>query len=296
MRFISSSISNLQRRFALLAPHALPDAPFRCMAADSERHGRLLAEAQRLRGQIALQEGALDATQLTTDGRHIQEADYKSWHLLTVDDHGRIAACMRYLPHRIGARFSDLLIAHSSIASCKERGGALQAAVEQELAAANKRNCSYVEMGGWVIAEPFRCTSEALRMVLSAYGLAQLLGGALGISTATTQRCSSSILKRIGGERLKSGEKEFPPYFDPQYRCQMEIIRFDSTRPNPRYRKWVDYCSHHLRDTTVVCKGSGKSDWGISLKRLAEVVSEQSVQSEGGEQDTSPGSLARGAR
>jgi hypothetical protein len=256
---------------------------------DSDRHGELLAEAQRLRGQIAVQEGALDTADLTVDGRHIQAADYKSWHLLTVDDHGRIAACMRYLPHRSDALFSDLLISESSIASCKQRGGALRAAVEQELAAANKRKCSYVEMGGWVIAEHFRCTSEALRMVLSAYGLAQLLGGALGLSTATTQRCSSSILKRIGGERLKSGEQEFPPYFDSHYRCEMEIIRFDSTRPNPRYSKWVDYCSRHLRNTTVVCKGHGSSHVGPSLQRLAEAVSGRPAQSEAVARDASPG-------
>ena len=222
-----------------------------------------------------MQEGALRPVELAPDGRHVQTADYRSWHLLTVDDHGRIAACMRYLPHAIGSKFSDLLISHSSLAQCAERGGTLRSAVEAELASAHKRKCSYVEMGGWVINEPFRCTSEALRMVLSAYGLAQLFGGALGISTATTQRCSSSILRRIGGERLVAGGQEVKPYYDSQYRCEMEVIRFDSRRPNPRYRKWVEYCSSHLRETTVVCPNLAAGDLSGSLGRLAAALEEE---------------------
>jgi hypothetical protein len=279
LRFISSSISSLRRRFALLAPHSIENAPFRRVAVDSARHAELLSEAQRLRGAIAVQEGALHASELGPEGRHVQTVDYKSWHLLTVDDQGRIAACMRYLPHAIGAKFSDLLISHTSLAQCAERGGALRSAVEAELASAHKRRCSYVEMGGWVINEPFRCTSEALRMVLSAYGLAQLFGGALGISTATTQRCSSSILKRIGGERLMAGGQEVMPYYDSQYRCEMEVIRFDSRRPNPRYRKWVEYCSSHLRDTTVVCPDLAAQDLSGSLERLAAALEDRPASS-----------------
>lgn len=271
MRLISSSISNLRRSFALIAPHPLHRAPFRRVAVDSERHSTLLAEAQRLRGKVAVEEGAVQASELSSDGRHIQAADYKSWHLLTVDEHGQLAACMRYLPHRIGAAFSDLLISHSSLAECRERGSTLRTAVERELATARERNCSYVEMGGWVIRQSFRCTSEALRMVLSAYGLAQLLGGALGISTATTQRCSSSILKRIGGERLACNGTELAPYYDSQYRCEMEIIRFDSTRPHPKYQRWVDYCSRHLRNVPVVCPAADDGP-DASLRHLAAAL------------------------
>lgn len=271
MRLISSSISNLRRSFALLAPHPPHRGPFQRVAVDSALHSRLLADAQRLRGKIAVEEGAIDASELTADGRHIQAADYQSWHLLTVDEQGQPGACMRYLPHRIGAVFSELLISHSPLAQCRERGDTLRTAVEAELAAAQERKCSYVEMGGWVIRQSFRCTSEALRMVLSAYGLAQLLGGALGISTATTQRCSSSVLKRIGGERLAYEGTELAPYYDSQYRCEMEIIRFDSTRPHPKYRKWVDYCSGYLRHVPVVCPVAAGTV-GDSLHHLATAL------------------------
>lgn len=275
MRLISSSISSLRRRFALLAPHRLEGALFPHMAVDSDRHSKLLSEAQRLRGRIAVGEGAVSVSELQPDGRHVQPADNKSWHLLTMDENGRIAACMRYLPHRIGAAFSDLLISHTSLARCRKRGTLLRDAIEKELAAARERDYSYVEMGGWVITERFRCTSEALRMVLSAYGLAQLLGGALGITTATTQRCSSSIIKRIGGQRLAAAGEELPPYYDTQYRCEMEILRFDSARPDPRYQGWVDYCGAHLLNAAVVCPDDREAQFSSSLVNLATAVNDR---------------------
>src|ERR1700722_8450174 len=89
-----------QRKTLLLAPTSLNTGPFQDMVVDSVSHHSRLAEAQKLRGRIALDEGAVDATQLEADGRHVQAADQHSWHLLTLDAGGNVAACMRYLPHR----------------------------------------------------------------------------------------------------------------------------------------------------------------------------------------------------
>ena len=89
------------------------------MVVDSERYRSRLVEVQKLRGRIALHEGAVDQTQLLPDGRHVQEADRHSWHLLTLDAGGRVAACMRYLPHRKDVGFNDLAISRSTIALSK---------------------------------------------------------------------------------------------------------------------------------------------------------------------------------
>jgi hypothetical protein len=89
-------------------------------------------------------------------------------------------------------------------------------------------------------------------MVLTTYALAQLFGGALGISTVTTRHCSASILRRIGGGRLSYGGTGLPAYYDPQYKCDMEILRFDSSRPNPRYRAWIEECRNFLMTVPVV--------------------------------------------
>ena len=33
---------------------------------------------------------------------------------------------------------------------------------------------------------------------------------------------------------------ELPRYFDSQYDCEMEILRFDSWAPNPRFIPWIE--------------------------------------------------------
>jgi hypothetical protein len=257
MRVSSFDGCGVLRKNLLLAPSSLNPGIFKKMVVDFTAHRSRLAETQKLRGRIALHEGAIDPTQLDADGRHVQAADRHSWHLLTLDAHGRVAACMRYLPHRSDTGFHDLVISNSTLAKSKAWGGRLRLAVEADLRTARQRGCSYVELGGWVISEALRCTTEALRMIATAYAFAQLCGGALGISTASGRRCSSAILKRVGGQLLAARGIEIPSFYDAQYRCQMEVLRFDSSLPNPRYRKWMDACRSRLMDVPVICREAG---------------------------------------
>lgn len=243
------------RKTILLAPRPVDRALFSNTVTDCSTHHDRLIEAQRLRGRIAVQEGAVDPAQLSPDGRHVQAADQHSWHVLTLDAYGQVAACARYLPHcGDGVRFHDLAVSHTTLAQSTTWGRALRSAVEADLRDAKRRGCSYVELGGWVISEALRCTTEALRTVATAYAIAQLLGGAVGITTASTRRCSATILKRVGGQRLRYGGVELPPYFDEHYRCEMEVLRFDSSRPSPRYHKWINACRLYLRDVPVICR------------------------------------------
>jgi hypothetical protein len=253
MRLLSFDGCGVRRNNLLLAPSSFSTSPFRDVIADSSRYRNRLAEAQKLRGRIALDEGAVDPSQLLADGRHVQAADQHSWHLLTLDSSGRVAACMRYLPHSSDADFKDLAISRSTLAQSRIWGRELRTAVETDLRHARQRGCSYVELGGWVISEALRCTTEALRMIATAYAFAQLCGGALGITTASTRRCSAAILKRIGGQQLRTRGIQLPSFYDAHYRCHMEVLRFDSSRPNPRYGKFMDACRSRLRDVQVIC-------------------------------------------
>jgi len=257
VRLIPGTGSDLRRRFVLLAPDRRFTNSFAKSSVDPSLHQRLLADAQKLRGRIYLEDGAIQTSQLSADGRHMQAADQKSWHLLTLDDQGRVAACTRYLPHASTVSFSELTVSSSGMAQSDDWGRAFRSAIEAELGLARQRQCSYVEMGGWVISESLRCTTEAVRMVLAAYGLAGMFGGALGISTVTTRHGSSSILRRIGGGSLWSRGAELPAYFDPHYNCEMEILRFDSERPSPRYRTWIDDCRNYLQTAPVICAKAG---------------------------------------
>jgi hypothetical protein len=89
-------------------------------------------------------------------------------------------------------------------------------------------------------------------MALAAYSLGQLFGGAVGVSTATRRHCSSSILRRIGGKSLENAGIAIPPYYDPQYKCDMEILRFHSWKPNPRYLVWIEEIGRSLQHIPVI--------------------------------------------
>jgi hypothetical protein len=240
------------RRFFLLAPPQTQPAPFERLETDAQRHRRLLSDAQRLRGRIYVRDGAIQPWQLSADGRHVQRADDVSWHLLTVDENENVRACIRYLPHAPGVAFRELMVSRSQIAQSPHLGPSVRESVEAELDCARERGFSYVELGGWAICDELRCTTEALRTLLTVYALAQLQGGALGLTTATTRHHSSSILRRVGGRPLLSGGAELPSYYDSQYKCEMELLSFDSTSPNPRYVDWIRECRTALQTLPVV--------------------------------------------
>jgi hypothetical protein len=238
---LSIGIQNrLGRGFVVLSPALTEPVPFEQMVGDPCRHDALLRESQRLRAKAYLKDGAITEDQLSEDGRHVQAADALSWHLLTLDKAGRVSACIRYRAHdSADICFEDLgvepVLKHqpAEFASLAER------IVRNELTKAKRLGFSYVELGGWVVEEELRCSTEAIRMLLMMYALSQLLGGAIALSTATTRHNSSSILRRAGGKSLTEGAAEVPAYFDPAYNCEMEMLCFDSRFPNPRYLGWI---------------------------------------------------------
>ncbi|MBI3279847.1 MAG: hypothetical protein HYZ57_08410, partial [Acidobacteria bacterium] len=224
-----------RRRIVLLAPGSgfVPEV-FRKVQVHKTLHQSLVAGAQRLRGHVYLSDGAIEQRDLSQDGRHVQDADDKSWFVLTVRGAAEVVGCARYRPHAPHVQFDELSVSRSALARSPLWGQRLRAAVQADITDAHHRRLSYVEVGGWALASDVRCTTEALRIALSMYTLARLLNGALGITTVTTRHHSCSILRRLGGRSLLDDGVELPSYFDPVYKCEMEILRFDSASPNPR--------------------------------------------------------------
>jgi hypothetical protein len=204
---------------------------------------------------VYLRDGALEEHQLTSDGRFVHPRDLKSWQLLWTNSIGQVSGCMRYSPAD-HAPFYHLDIARSALACSDKWGVHLREAVEAKKADAQRREVSYAEVGGWALTEELRGSRQALQMVLTVYGLAELLGGALCTSTATTRHQSSTILKKVGGSGLANNGLELPPYYDPQYKCEMELLEFDSHNPNPKYKGWVEECRKHLANLPVICAES----------------------------------------
>jgi hypothetical protein len=253
MRFVASA-PNLERlKFVLLAPKGADAHPaFRNAYCELDEHSEYLASMQRLRGRLYLEDGAIDASELSSDHRHIVPADVHSWHLLAVNRHGEISGFARYRPYSQSVSFNQLGVRHAALAQCDEWGHKLRASIESDIVGAFSRNLSYSEVGGWGLTEELRCTTAAIRIALATYALARIHGGSISIGTATLRHCSASILGRIGGRPISYRDVELPQYYDPQYKCMMRILRFDSEAPNPRYEAWIEAIREQLLDAHVV--------------------------------------------
>lgn len=249
------------RSLALLAPPQahIPDS-FTSVCHDPFRHYSLLRQAQALRGSVYLEDGAIDRSHLVS-GCHIAQSDPKSWHLLVLDESHQVRACVRYHRHPAGVEFSRLTAAESSLACCSEWGSRVRSAVEEELALSQNLDLPFVEIGGWALAQEIRGSVEALRMVLAAYAFFRTLGGAVGLATATVRHSSASILRRIGGRPLQHKGLQVPSYQDPQYKCSMEMLRFYSWAPNPRYDWWIREIGSEIRSIPVISATMPEAAW-----------------------------------
>jgi hypothetical protein len=226
---------SVHRHLVVLAPKGQHVPSLRGIATASSDGHPLLSALQRLRAHICVREGVVLPAELSADGRHVQAADDSSWHIVCADNSGAVHGCVRYHLHSPDVKFRDLCVAQSGLGKSPRWRPALQDAVTRELAIARRKRLGYVEVGAWVVAEDLRCSNEAVRMVMAVYALAQAMGGALGIATATTRHNSALMLHRLGGELL-----DLPTYYDHRYRSSMRVLKFDSSRPNEKYLNAIE--------------------------------------------------------
>jgi hypothetical protein len=244
------------RRLVMLAPtQCAAPSSFSGVQSNSSLHQDLLVEMQKLRGRVYLEDGAIRPSQLD-DGRHVLGIDEESWHLLILDERQQVRGCIRCRHHTQDVDPQELAVSNSALARSVEWRRPLENALSEEFEVARRRGCNPAEAGGLALDREVRGTAEALRLVLAIYALTELLGGVVGLSTVTQRHCSASILRRIGGRPLESAGLQLPPYYDPVYDCQMEVMRFYSWDPNPRYRVWVDELKAELGETCVLTRPS----------------------------------------
>lgn len=249
----SSPYSTSRRSLILVAPAGATLKQFNGSITDSDySYQQLIAELQRLRGFVYLKDGAINASDLTSDGRHVSSVDEESWHLLTMSADRRVLGCARFHQHANSVSFQQLAVRRSAIAQSPEWGAKFRASICAELAMARQSGFSFVELGGWALAEELRGTTEALQYVLATFAWTRLMGGARGITTATERNGSASILRRLGGQSLESEGEPIPPYYDRHYNCGMEVLRFDSRYPNPKYEATIELLRSQIASSCVV--------------------------------------------
>ena len=260
---VVSATENVRaRRMVLLAPVS-SDPTCEDSAPGGANYRRLLCEAQRLRAAVYIRDGAIQPYQMSADGRFIQSGDEDSWHMLVLASDGAVRGCARYRPYKPGTRFEDLGVFRSALAADKYWGPKLRSAVETMMNSARQRDLGFVECGGWALAEEIRCSTEAVRIALGMYALARRFSGVLGLTTATKRHHSSAILRRIGGHALRADGIELPCYYDPQYGCEMEILGFDSSAPNPKFEQQIRECEIMLSEASVVYPASAGAEIGV---------------------------------
>jgi hypothetical protein len=259
----------IEERLILLAPSAdsVGDG-CRNVTFNRHRHAERVREMQRLRGKVYLEDGAIERRQLSTDGLHRTPEDERSWHLLMLGRDGRISACAGSLEHENTTSIRNLRVRNCPLAATESGRERLHAAVQSEIDRARQDGLSYAEVGGWAVSKQCRCTSEGLLLALAAYSLGRRLGGALGITTATVRHSSSTILRRLGGSLLEAGGTVVPSYFDPKYNCEMELLRFDSRRPNAKYAGLIELLRDRLTNVAVFASDAAGL-WSVPAPHVA---------------------------
>jgi len=253
LRLIESSIAAIEQQLVLVAPLQVSNFDaFGNVTNDTTRNRQLVKELQRLRGSIYLSEGNVKRHELTTDGRHQTAEDDKSWHLLMTDEQGRVRSCALYLEHDKPSSVQDLRLKNCPLVKRAESRDKVKFAVESAMSEAQHAGLRFAELGGWAISKERRGSPEGLMMALATYGLSRMLGGAIGITTANVAHSCSSILRRLGGSYLEFEGKPIPSYFDPKYNTEIDLLRFDSRRPSPKYAELINVVMSKLTNVAVI--------------------------------------------
>ncbi|MCU1384011.1 MAG: hypothetical protein JWL71_2708 [Acidobacteria bacterium] len=274
LRLIETSIASLEHELILVAPpRASFTSAFKNVINDPFRNRELIHEMQALRGSIYLEERNVQRHELTADGRHRTPEDDKSWHLLMTSPDGRVRSCALYLEHEDATSIQDLRLRNCPLVKRRESRDQVKVAVETEMKRARSAGLRFAELGGWAISKERRGTPEGLMMALATYSLSRMLGGALGITTANVAHSCSSILRRLGGAYLEIDGAAIPSYFDPRYNTEIDLLRFDSRCPSPKYAELIDVVVAKLANVLVVGSALESALDGLeSIGRLAQPV------------------------
>jgi hypothetical protein len=258
LKALERNLGSFDSGIVLVAPSedAVPDSCSN-VHVDAARYCALVGDIQRFRGSIYLHDGAVRRHQLTRDGRHVTPEDDKAWHILLRDGQDKINACILYHEHENTVHPEDLRVRHCPLATNSEWAPKLWKAVNGEIRKARRERLKFAEIGGWAVAPDSRRTSGPLTMVLAVYGFGRRHGGALGMTTATFRHSSAVILQRLGGSPFEVDGAPLAPYYDPRYDCMMEMLRFDSRHPNPKYLTLIDRLRDNLCDVQVITRPSG---------------------------------------
>jgi hypothetical protein len=224
--------------------------------SNSRQHSELMYDLQKLRGDVYREYAGIAST-LLPDGRHWHRLDASSWHVILHDETGEVYGCARY---RKITTFDELICSKAAVALSPTTGPIFRATFTQHVAEARRRGLHYGEASAWALSEKARCSTAAVNIALMSFALAEWLGAAGGITTASTRHHASSILKRIGGKRFAN----FEPYYEPMFDCNIELLDLNLTNMESRYSVKLDEMRAQLRGTSILCPLEGYQETHLS--------------------------------
>jgi hypothetical protein len=228
-------------RFQLLAPAQTTIASsIGAVTRDGDQHRSYLFSLQQLRGQVYLEDGAIQREQIDSSGRFAMHQDEDCWHFLLIGEKNEVVGCVRYLAHSPEVAFENLWVGRSPLVQDPFSGPGLRRAIEADLCWLRERNLGFAEVGGWTLHPGYRHTRAALELILGSFSWSNLVGVGIGCATATVRNNSSGILRRIGGTSYESEGLELPGYYDGRYGCFMEVLRFRFDTFDSRFQKVVE--------------------------------------------------------
>jgi hypothetical protein len=253
MATFTDKASSNSSSFVLLAPSdGVVPAAFQSVWRDQAEYNRVLTQMQKMRGRVALAEGAVLEKDLRPGRRHEMAGDTESWHIIKVRGEGQMLGCARILVHPERAPYSSLRLSRSPLATHHHWSDRIRQSVEEDMRRARQARLRVVEPGGWVVEEPLKFKADAISIALSAFAWSQLAGGCLAYVTATVKHKSSAILRRLGGDSIRFEGQEMPRYYDPEYRTEMELVRLETRSLNSRFESTMAPLRELLAESPVI--------------------------------------------
>lgn len=234
----------------VLAPLSQVPARYSRAVLDEHRYDTWLHRAQALRGRTYLADGALQAGDLTSDGRLVSDWDRFSWHIIARDS-DRIHAAMRLTFHRSPIDPFHMGIANSGLFQT-ELGQRYLRAIRSFQKSCFATGGILCEAGGWAVDFSYRGRRPSAAVVLSSWPIARSQGRVHTLATVTSRNHSHEILTRMGALGLHDFEGELPSWNDPVYGCTMHLSDMASWRLNKEFEPAAGQLAAYLDDAPLL--------------------------------------------
>jgi hypothetical protein len=207
--------------------------------SDDESVSTVIADAQRLRASMYLQDEAIKPSDVTADGRYISPLDQNGVHFAVYENSGCVG-CIRLNLHPTPVSAERLFLSHLINRFDEPFRSKYQSAINGFLGWSTAVGASFVgEVGGWAAAATqSNAKIHSVQLAIAVFAFSRFVNS-VGLASAAVRHGSNAMLTRIGGFPVRDKREELPSVYDRHYGCEMQILGFGQ-EPHPRFRRSVD--------------------------------------------------------